>query len=384
MRVWMVAVGLGWVLGAGLGLGQGQTASPAAGAAGAAAGQDQTQTLEARTTLVLVPALVTTKKGEPVFTLTADDFVLTDDGVPQKLRLEEESGDQPLALVVLVQAGGDGTPKVDENLYGKVGPMVEAMIGNVEHTVAVVGFDSQAALVQPFTSDIVVARQAIAGIGPGDGGAAILDGLKFSVDLLAKQPPRYRRAVLMFTETHDHGSHVKVVDAVRDVSDTNTTVYSFAFSSTRAESKKEASGFSSSEAGPEHGCFARDPNADKTKQPTVISQDYDCLAMLAPPLRAARIALMAVIGSLEKNVPETVAKLTGGEYYSFSNVSNLQKGLEELTNHIPNRYLLTFTPLNPHPGLHSLTLQLKDRPELKVDARGSYWAGGGTPAITAP
>jgi VWFA-related protein len=357
-----------FVVGAGSGLASGQ-ATPAAA-------QDQTETLQARTTLVVVPALVTTKKGEPVFTLTADDFLLNDDGIPQKLRLEEDSGDQPLALVVLVQAGGDGAPKVEENDYGKVGPLVEAMIGNVEHTVAVVGFDSEAALVQPFTSDIVVARQAIAGIGPGDGKAAILDGLKFSVDLLAKQPPRYRRAVLMFTETHDHGSHVNVADAVRAVSDTNTTVYSFAFSSTKAESKKEAGEFSSSEPGPEHGCFSRDPDADKTKQPTVISQDYDCLSMLAPPLRAARIALMAVIGSLRQNVPQTVARLTGGEYYSFSNEKNLQAGLEELTNHIPNRYLLTFTPANPHAGLHTLTLQLKDRPDLKVDARSSYWAAG--------
>ncbi len=372
---------IGRVLGAGLSalVSVGVTVAqvvPPPPAVAQAANQDQTQTLEARTTLVVVPALVTTKKGEPVFTLTADDFVLTDDGSVQKLRLEEDSGDQPLALVVLVQAGGDGAPKVDEDLYGKVGPMVEALIGDVEHTVAVVGFDSEPALVQPFTSDIVVARQAIAGIGTGDGKAAILDGLKFSVDLLAKQPPRYRRAVLMFTETHDHGSHVNVADAIRAVSDTNTTIYSFAFSSTRAESRKEAAGFSSSEPGPEKGCFYRDPDADKTKQPTVVSQDYDCLAMLAPPLRAARIALMAVIGSLEKNVPETVAKLTGGEYYSFSNVNNLQKGLEELTNHIPNRYLLTFTPMNPHAGLHTLTLQLKGRPDLKVDARGCYWAGG--------
>lgn len=37
----------------------------------------------AGTTLVLVPALVRTKAGEPVFTLTADNFLLTDDDVPQ-------------------------------------------------------------------------------------------------------------------------------------------------------------------------------------------------------------------------------------------------------------------------------------------------------------
>src|ERR1700733_11325628 len=43
----------------------------------------------AGTTLVLVPALVRTKSGEPVFSLTADDFQLSDDDAPQKLSLEQ-------------------------------------------------------------------------------------------------------------------------------------------------------------------------------------------------------------------------------------------------------------------------------------------------------
>jgi hypothetical protein len=52
--------------------------------AGASAQQVDTSqpTLSVRSTLVEVPALVKTKAGEVVFELTADDFVLTDDGVP--------------------------------------------------------------------------------------------------------------------------------------------------------------------------------------------------------------------------------------------------------------------------------------------------------------
>ena len=68
----------------------------------------QTPALSARSTLVLVPALVRTKAGDLIYTLTADDFVLTDDGVPQKLTLEEDSGGEPLALVVVIEIGGAG------------------------------------------------------------------------------------------------------------------------------------------------------------------------------------------------------------------------------------------------------------------------------------
>ena len=68
----------------------------------------QGATLRAGASLVLVPTTVRTKKGEPVFTLKAEDFNVTDDGVPQKVRLEEDSGALPLALVVVLEVGGSG------------------------------------------------------------------------------------------------------------------------------------------------------------------------------------------------------------------------------------------------------------------------------------
>ena len=343
--------------------------------------QSDTTTLRTSTSLVLVPALVSTRKGEPVFTLTASDFTLTDDGIPQQLRLEDDTDRQPIALVVLIEAGASGADHVDS--YTRLGAMIENLVGNVEHTVAVVGFDSEPALVQPFTGDMTVVDQAIRGIGPGDGKAAILDGLDYSIDLLRKQPPRYRRAVISFTETIDHGSHVKINDALRAVSDTNTAIYGFAFSSTRADEKHEAEGFSSTEPGPEHGCMGRDPDEDKSRQKNRGTQAYDCASELLPPLRLAKMAAIAFANQLKRNVPETVAHLTGGEYYSFSNEKNLEKGLQTLTNHIPNRYVLSFHPANPHPGVHAVSLYLKDRPNLKVAARSSYWADGPGQAVTA-
>src|SRR5689334_18538991 len=51
-----------------------------------------------RSTLVMVPVFVNTKKGQPVFGLQADDFRLTDNGVQQTLTLERDTDSQPLAL----------------------------------------------------------------------------------------------------------------------------------------------------------------------------------------------------------------------------------------------------------------------------------------------
>jgi hypothetical protein len=57
-------------------------------------------TLTVRSTLVEVPALVKGKGGEIVFALTPGDFVLTDDGIPQHLTLEEDTDSRPLALAI--------------------------------------------------------------------------------------------------------------------------------------------------------------------------------------------------------------------------------------------------------------------------------------------
>lgn len=340
--------------------------------------QPEITTLRTGTALVLVPALVTTGDGKPVFTLTADDFTLTDDGIEQKMRLEEDADQRPLALVILVESGGDGARHLAD--YRGLQTAIETVIGGVEHTVAVVDFDSEPEVLQPFTKSMTKVGAALEKLEAGDDGAAVLDGLKFSVDLLRNQPPQYRRAILMFSETHDHGSKTKLEDAVRAVSDTNTAIYSFGFSSVGGDTRRAAAALpgANDDPGPAGGCFSRKPDADGNKpRKSVAEQDYDCLSLLAPPLALAKMALVAAISSLHKDVPETVAKLTGGEYFGFKDAKSLDRGLHSLSNHIPNRYMLSFVPQSPHAGLHALKLT-SNREGVKVTARSSYWADSGT------
>ena len=342
--------------------------------------------LRAGSTLVLVPALVKTKKGDPVFTLAADNFVVTDDGVEQKVRLEEDSGAQPLALVIVVETGGDGAKYLDD--YHDLGTLLESLVGNVRHRVAVVSFDSEPELVQNFNHDFDLVETTLNQLEPGDNGDATLDALGYAVDMLRKQPPSYRRAILLLSETVDHGSHMKIEDALRVLSDTNTSIYSIAFSSSRDEAKRDlgANMIHPSEAvepGPPGGCMATDP--DKPPQPgdSKLKQAWDCAGVLLPPLRLANLAAVAGRNGLRKNVPETVAKLSGGEYFSFKDTHGLDRALVALSNHIPNRYVLSFEPQSPHAGLHALGLRLKDNPDYVVTSRSSYWAEGDSGAVTS-
>jgi VWFA-related protein len=354
--------------------------------------------LRTQSTLVLVPALVTTRAGDLVYTLSADDFRLTDNTVEQKLTLEQDAGSRPLALAVVVETGGAGARQLDK--FRKLGTMIESIAGSVPHLVAVVNFDSKPELFANFTSDDGEIRAAMSRLQAGDGGSATIDALSFAVDLLRKQPPQYRRAILLLGETIDHGSNMKLTDALRAISETNTAIYSLAFSTSRNEMKHEApKTFGQitiagvpigppAPPGPSAGCMSRkqddDTDEDLEVSDSRFKQAWDCLSLLAPPLRAAKMSAMLAKNALRQNVPEAVAQITGGEYFRFSSLKDMERDLAAVSNHVPNRYVLSFQPQSPSPGVHAIELRLRDRPDLVVKARTSYWTRGNVAVVQNP
>ena len=102
-----------------------------------------TPTLTSQSNLVLVPALVRDKKGQLIFSLKVNDFVLTDDGVPQELHLEEDTGSEPLALVVCIEGGGSGVDQLEK--YTALESMLDAVVGaeaRVELVLQIIAGDS--------------------------------------------------------------------------------------------------------------------------------------------------------------------------------------------------------------------------------------------------
>jgi VWFA-related protein len=346
----------------------------------AAPGQPSVFTTQAP--LVIVPALVRTKAGDLLFTLTANDFELTDDGVPQELTLEEDTGGEPLALVVVVETGGAGARELEK--LGHLGPMLTSVVGGVPHKLAVVAFDGRPSLVENFTTSIDAAASAIVALKQGDNDAAILDSLGFAVDLLRDQPPEYRRAILLVSETLDRGSSLTMEDAIHALSDTNTAIYSIGFSTAKSEAahyasrelptKQQGWGFVNKYPNPPHGCMGKDPEPDPDGTHHKLAQAYDCMGQLAPPLLLAKTVAIATTDGLRRNVPETVAHLTGGEYFKLTDEKSLDRSLLTIANHVPNRYVLSFQPQAPHPGFHVIALRAPGYADLEVTARKSYWA----------
>jgi VWFA-related protein len=322
------------------------------------AGAAAQTTLHTTTTLVVVPTLVQTTGKETVPSLKAGDFVLTDNGVPQKVTLEEETK-RPLSLVVLMQTGGVARGQFAS--YANLETLLASLLGGAPNRVSIVNFDSQPEAASPFTSDVAQWKEAIDKPDQGDSGAAIFDGIAYSLDLLKKEPAGNRRAILLISQERDDGSKTSMKEIVRGLGETNTAIYSVTFSAQKTAAKlalKEPHLNPPIQVVPSDG-----PVLDKDS-PAYPIQGY---FKLDAPLRL-------IFGAMQKNLSAEVASLSGGESMSFDGRGELESDLNNLNNHIRNSYILSFTPTSTEPGLHTIKVSLAHHSEVIVSARTSYWA----------
>ena len=315
-------------------------------------------TLHTTTTLVVVPTLVQTAGKETAFSLTEEDFILTDNGVPQKVTLEEETK-RPLSLVVLMQTGGVARGQFAS--YANLEPLLASLLGGPPNRVSIVNFDSQPEAASPFASDVAQWKEAIDKPDPGDSGAAIFDGIAYALDLLKKEPAGNRRAIVLISQERDDGSKTQMKDIVRDLGETNTAIYGVTFSAEKTEAKLA---FKYPQVNPPIRVTPSDSPIQAKNDPAYPTQGY---FKLDAPLRL-------IFGAMQKNLSAEVADLSGGESMSFDGRGELENDINVLSNHIRNSYILSFTPTSAEPGLHTIKVSLAHHPEMIVSARRSYWA----------
>jgi VWFA-related protein len=316
-------------------------------------------TLHTTTTLVVVPTLVQTAGKETAFSLRAEDFLLTDNGVPQKVALEEETK-RPLSLVVLMQTGGVARGQFAS--YANLEPLLASLLGGAPNRVSIVNFDSRPEAASAFTSDVAQWKEAIDKPDQGDSGAAIFDGISFALDLLKKEPAGNRRAILLISQERDDGSKTPMKEIVRDLGETNTAIYSVTFSAQKTEAKLAFK--DPAHVNPPISVVPSDGSLKPYNDPARPIQGYFKLDV---PLRL-------IFGAMQKNLSAEVADLSGGESMSFDGRGELESDVNVLSNHIRNSYILSFTPTSTEPGLHTIKVSLAHHPEMVVSARSSYWA----------
>jgi VWFA-related protein len=317
---------------------------------GECAGQ-ATPSITTTTNLVVVPALVRAPSADSLPTLTASDFLLTDNGLAQAVTLEDVEH-QPLAVLVLLQTGGASIEQLPS--YAKLGTMLSYITTNHPYRVALLSFDSQPEYAWDFTPRVSDIEDGFVHPHRGDGGAAILDAVDYGIDLLSKQSPTYRRIILLISQTRDDNSSAKAEEIIRRLGENNITIECLAFSPEKAWLK------------------------DQFTKPRHENAPYQYAPNLPPLLHTFNLGepLGVALKAMREDISATVATLSGGEALPFSSRAELEEQLAVLANHFANTYSLSFRPTSRTPGFHSLQLRIAVHPELQVSARASYWATG--------
>jgi VWFA-related protein len=295
-------------------------------------------TFHISTSVVIVPTLVEKSNGEVLYGLKPTDFSVFDNGVEQKVHVDDDLDTQPVSLVVCIERGRDAPLEFDK--IGKLGPLLDLFTRDGRGDIALVAFDSRATWVEPFSQDTDNINRDLKQMPAGDGGAAILDAAGYSVNLLEQQPPDHRRVLLLISESRDHGSHhFNIPQLVERIGTSNTLVLSLVFSPGKAEIIDWGKG-----------------NTDGGTE----------LNILAP--------LIMTMNAMRRNTPKTLAALSGGEYDPFTKEKGFETRVAEVASHARNRYILSFHPSDLTPGLHAIQVKLTQDYGAHVVARNSYWA----------
>ena len=298
--------------------------------------QDQSATIRVTTNEVLVPTLVEKHDGEVVYGLRAGDFVLEDNGVAQKIRVQEEMDTAPVSLVVAVEEGGMSALEFDK--LAKLGPLLDLFLADGRSEAALVGFDSQPHLIRDFTRHSELLDESLRRLEQGDGSDAILDTVSYAVDLLETQPKEYRRVLLLVSEERDHGSkHTKPEQLVERIGRSDVLILSVCFSPSRAELLHDV----------------KDSGDNRTMNL------FSTVAM--------------IVQAFKKNVAKEVAHMSGGEYTTFTGDKGFEQRVVDAAKHSRNRYLISFSPSDAKPGLHTIRVRTVEDYGARIVARANYW-----------
>ncbi|MDT4968595.1 MAG: Ca-activated chloride channel [Acidobacteriota bacterium] len=182
---------------------------------------DEGDVVRVDTQLVSVPAVVTDAAGRPLVNLRADNFVLFEDGRPQRIS-NFSTAEAPFEVVLLLDTSG--STRADLSLIrGAARAFINAL--RPGDRVAIVGFNSsrqaasplaQVDLVARLTDNREVLQKALEDLGASNG-TPYYDSLTRIAEEVFRDPPRDevrgRRAVVALTDGVDSASDANYEEA---------------------------------------------------------------------------------------------------------------------------------------------------------------------------
>jgi len=304
----------------------------------------QEATIRTTVPLVVMSVTVADRQGRFIYGLSSSDFTLLDNGNLRPIRVDDpDSVTAPLDLAVLIQ-----TSDISQSALlkvKKVGTMVQNAVVGANGSAAVVTFSDQVKITQEFTNSADDIANAFRGLQPVDTRKGrMLDAVAKGLDMLGNRAKAKRSAILIIGESKDRGSETKIQDLVPAIQRSGVTIYSLGYSAYLTPFTTKASEYSPPQGG---GGWILDSITE-----------------------AAR--------ATKQDTSKALAEATGGQVLRFETQSKLENDLIRLGGRIHSQYIISFAPAEQsEASFHKVAIQVRGRPELRVETRPGYWAGSG-------
>lgn len=196
---------------------------------------------------VTAPVTVRDPTGEIVLSLAKDNFHVFDNGAEQKIDHFDLGGDS-LSVVLVVETSSHIEPMLPA--LRKTGIIFTQTVMALTSEAAVVGFDDEIKVLQPFTTDPDAVQTVVNGLPEGSSGTLLYDGMARGISLLAERPAARRRILVVVGEAQDSGSENKLGGVLRQAQMENVTIYSIGLSTTMADLRAKPSQYEPPQLGP--------------------------------------------------------------------------------------------------------------------------------------
>ena len=192
---------------AGIYLGQGRQTGPVTG-------------LRVDVRLVNIVATVTDANGRYAGGMAADDFIVEEDGVPQKISHFSQDHDIPVSVGIVLDISG--------SMERKIRTAIDAVDGFIrtiheDDDIFLMTFSSRPDLRQDFTSDRGRLSKALRSIQV-TGGTAMYDALGMGLDKI-RSGRHDKRAILLISDGEDTSSHLKFEETLQTIRKSELLVY---------------------------------------------------------------------------------------------------------------------------------------------------------------